>query len=139
MRFLSSAPRRLAVVAIALVLWSTSLAAQEKEAFTSARFADLQEAGALILLDVYADWCPTCARQQAILAEFRTSHPEIALHTLVIDFDGQKEYVRQFRAPRQSTLILYRGPERLWFSVAQTNRDAIFTALLAGASGQGTQ
>jgi thioredoxin 1 len=128
-------PIRLFMLAsLALALGSGMLSAQQKEAFTPERFATLQEQGALILLDVYADWCPTCARQQQILSDYREKNPEVPLHVLTIDFDDQKQYVKQFRAPRQSTLILYRGKERVWFSVAETSPEVIFTALNEAAA-----
>jgi len=123
------------MVFLALLLGSGSgFAQQQKEAFTPERFAALQQQGALILVDVFADWCSTCAQQQRVLAEFRERHPEVALHTLTVDFDSQKRYVRQFRAPRQSTFILFRGTERVWFSVAETDRDRIFAELNRAAA-----
>lgn len=117
---------------LALALTACIAAGQDahsKAPFTPERFAALQEQNALVLLDVFATWCPTCAQQQRVLAEYRETHPEVPLHTLTIDFDDQKEFVRQFGAPRQSTLILYRGEERIWFSVAETRADVIFTQL----------
>ena len=108
---------------------STPTAAHGSQRFTEERFAELQDENALILVDVFADWCGTCAQQQAILAEYREANPDAPLHTLQIDFDRQKEHVRRFSAPRQSTLILYHGDEQIWFSVAETNRDAIFAQL----------
>jgi thioredoxin 1 len=124
-----------AMVLLAVALGSGSaFAQQQKESFTPERFAALQQQGALVLLDVHADWCSTCAQQQRVLAEYREHHPDVPLHILQIDFDSQKQYVRQFRAPRQSTFILYRGDERLWFSVAETDRARIFAALNAAAA-----
>ncbi|MEX0600049.1 MAG: thioredoxin family protein [Rhodothermales bacterium] len=102
---------------------------QEKEAFTEERFEELQSEGALILIDVFADWCPTCAQQQKVLDAYLDEHPDVPLHILQVNFDEQKEWVRAFRAPRQSTLILYRGEEQVWFNVAETSRDVIFAAL----------
>jgi len=102
---------------------------QTKARFTAERFTALQNQNALVLLDVFATWCPTCAQQQKILDEYRKEHPDVPIHTLTIDFDDQKEYVTRFKAPRQSTLILYRGTERVWFSVAETRRDVIFAEL----------
>lgn len=123
----------LATVVLALVLGGPAFAQEiETEAFTPERFTELQEQDALILIDVFADWCGTCAQQQEILADFRDAHPDGPVHMLQVDFDRQKEHVRRFRAPRQSTLILFHGGERLWFSVAETNRDRIFAALEGG-------
>lgn len=121
--------RSLALTLLALVFSAAGASAQKKEAFTEERFAALQSQGALVLLDVYADWCPTCRLQQKILADYRAKRPDVPLHVLTIDFDGQKQYVRRFGAPRQSTLILYRGRERLWFGVAATDPEVIFGEL----------
>jgi len=121
--------RLLSAVFVALALGAGTAAAQEHETFTAERFAALQAEGAIILLDVYADWCPTCAQQQKVLADYRERHPDAPIHFLRIDFDSQKQYVTRFRAPRQSTLIIYHGDERVWFSVAETKSEAIFDAL----------
>jgi thioredoxin 1 len=119
------------ILALVLVLPFTLPAmAVEKEPFTPDRFAALQKSGALILIDVHASWCSTCAKQQAILDRFAEKHPEVSLHVLQVDFDKQKEAVRNFKAPRQSTLLLYRGGEQRWFSVAETREPAIFEAIL---------
>ena len=112
----------------------TAQAAHTKEAFTLERFKELQEQDALILVDVFADWCPTCAIQQTVLSEYREKNPGVPLHTLTVDFDRQKEFVTHFRAPRQSTLILYRGTEELWYSVAETRAEVIVQVLNAGAA-----
>ena len=125
-------PLAAAVLAFALAAPGSAGAQEpEKEPFTEARFEELQDQGAYVLLDVFADWCPTCAAQQKVLAAFQEEHPDAPLHMLSIDFDDRKDLVRHFEAPRQSTLILYHGTERVWFSVAETRRDVIFDALAA--------
>jgi len=130
----SAASKLLLTAALGIALSAGSIQAQQKESFTPERFAALQAEGALILLDVFADWCGTCAQQQRILAAYQEEYPDVPLHILEIDFDSQKEHVRRFRVPRQSTLILYRGEEQLWFSVAETNRARIFAALNEAAA-----
>lgn len=124
--------RLIPIALFALALSTGAAAAQEahsKAPFTPERFAELQQRNALVLLDVFATWCPTCAEQQKVLADYREQHPDVPLHTLTIDFDDQKEFVRKYGAPRQSTLILYRGEERIWFSVAETRAEVIFAEL----------
>jgi thioredoxin 1 len=121
--------RRIPLLLLAVALAAGPAAAQETERFTPERFVQLQEEGALVLVDVFADWCGTCAQQQRILAAYRARNPDAPLHVLQIDFDAQKEHVRRFRAPRQSTLILFHGRERVWFSVAETSADVISAAL----------
>ena len=125
----------LAALAASALAFATgaAAAAQGQEDFTPERFEELQARDALILIDVFADWCPVCAMQQEVLSTLREEHPDVPLFILTVDFDEQKEWVRHFGAPRQSTLILYRGPERLWFSVAETRADRIVGEILRAA------
>ena len=99
------------------------------EPFSEQRFRALQAENALILVDVHADWCPTCAKQQNVLDEYEAARPGVSLHRLLVDFDDQKKWVKHFKAPRQSTLLLYRGDTQVWFSVAETRAAEVFKAL----------
>ena len=114
-----------------LILWSPVHA--DSESFTMERFEELQARNALILVDVHATWCPTCARQTEILKEYKSQRPNVGLHWLKIDFDKQKKWVKHFRAPRQSTLLLFRGKQQLWFSVAETRAEQVFKNIDAAA------
>lgn len=128
-------PSVLPLLTLLLLLSVSPAVAQEKETFTDERFEELQSEEAVILIDIWASWCPTCAQQQNVLAAFQAEHPDADFHILQVDFDERKDLVTRFEAPRQSTLILYRGEERLWFSVAETRRDRIFGELLAAIEG----
>lgn len=116
----------LILISLALLpILSLSTIAANKEAFTQERFETLRAAGKVILVDVYATWCPTCKKQQQALGRFQAENPDAEFHLLVVDFDKDKEWVRHFRAPRQSTLLLYVGDKQHWFSVAETRYDVI--------------
>lgn len=112
-----------------LAFMSSSAHAVEKEAFTQERFDQLQEAGEVVLVEVFASWCTTCAKQQVAIEKYRSDNPEKSFTILEIDYDDQKALVRQFRAPRQSTLLIYRGDEQFWFSVAETRPEVIAAEL----------
>jgi len=107
---------------------SASEVSTKPEPFEIERFQELQEADALVLIDVAASWCPTCARQKALVARYRAEHPDVPLHVLRVDYDDQKQWVQHFKAPRQSTLILYKGAEQVWFAVAETREEVLFRA-----------
>lgn len=92
----------------------------EKEPFTEERFNELREAGAVVLVDIFADWCPTCAKQQKLIQQYREENPDNEFHILEVDFDDNKQAVRELRAPRQSTVLLFKGNEQYWYSVAET-------------------
>lgn len=118
--------KQLALVALVLLpLFTLPALALEKESFTQERFEALQAAGEVVLIDVFATWCPTCKKQQEALTQFRAKNPDAEFHILVVDFDKDKDWVRHFRAPRQSTLLLYVGDKQYWYSVAETRYEVI--------------
>lgn len=112
-----------------LVSLVTSFSAWSMEAFTGEKFKAAQANNELVLVDVKASWCPTCAKQAKLLKAYKKSYPDSKLKVLVVDYDDQKEWVSRFKAPRQSTLILYKGETRVWFSVAETRKKVIFQEL----------
>lgn len=127
--------KKLALWAVPLLLFSIALylgagaVSREAERFTPERFAALQAEEALVLVEIHATWCVTCRRQREIVRRYRELHPEVDLVLLSIDFDTQKPAVEALGAKYQSTLVLYRGRERLWYSVAETREEVIFAAL----------
>lgn len=114
-----------AFVTLALMLTAVSGHAFDKEPFTQERFDQLQAEGEVVLVDVFATWCPTCAKQQKAISAYVEANSDKKFHVLVVDFDDNKDLVRQFRAPRQSTLLLYKGNEQFWFSVAESRPEVI--------------
>lgn len=118
-----------ALIAGLVLMLAPAASALESEPFTMERFQELQAQGAKVLVDISASWCPDCQKQKEILTEYQEENPDSGLHVLNVDFDTQKEWVTHFNAPRQSTLILFSGEERVWFSVAETRREKIFEAL----------
>jgi len=103
--------------------------------FEAEAFADLRQNGALVLIDIGAPWCSTCAKQKKILQSYAADRTDVELAVLSVDFDTQKDWVRRFRARRQSTLILFSGDKPLWFSVAETRKSIIYENLDKGFSG----
>lgn len=119
-------PFKPSIAAFLLLLVSAiSAHALEREPYTQERFEALQAAGEVVLVDIHADWCSTCAKQQTALEKYRAENPEKTFHILKVDFDQQKDLVRQFRAPRQSTFLLYKGNDQFWYSVAETRYEVI--------------
>ena len=124
---------RYLLAALTGLLLSSASLALDSEAFSDDRFEALQAEDALVLIDVWAPWCPTCRRQREILAAFQTAHPEVDFTILDVSYDDDKDLVRRFRAPRQSTLLLYRGSEQIWFSVAETREEVLYEQLMTAA------
>jgi thioredoxin 1 len=114
---------------LALVMIAPSAFALTIEPFSQQRFEHLQQQHQPIVIDVHADWCPTCQKQQFVFQQYQAQHPNSGITVLKIDFDQQKSWVKYFRAPRQSTLIMFEGKQKKWVSVGETGQEIIFKQL----------
>lgn len=121
----------LAACAMSLAPLAAS-AADDVRPFSPAEFGAAQQAGKPILVEIHAGWCPTCKAQAPIVAELRKEPKFKDLVVFRVDFDSQKEVVRQFGARQQSTLIAFRGGAEAGRSVGDTSKSSI-GALLAKA------
>jgi thioredoxin 1 len=120
----------IAPFALALCLIASLASAGGREAFNQAAFDAAQKAGKPILVEVTAPWCPVCKAQAPILNNLR-SEPEFKdLQTFSIDFDSQKDLLKEFRVTKQSTLIVFKGATEVGRSTGVTDPAAI-EALLA--------
>ncbi len=127
-------PRRIfngAILAAALLvagLFSTAWAGTAVP-FSAAAFKAAQAAGNPILVEIHADWCPTCKAQAPILEKLSADPKFKDLKMFRVDFDAMKTVVKDFRAQQQSTLIVFKGSVEKGRSVGDT-RQASIAALL---------
>ena len=125
--------RRLSAAFLAAGLCISPAFAMAPTAFTQPAFAATQKAGKPILVEITASWCPTCAKQRPILSELFKDPQFKDLVVYSVDFDQQKDVVREMGAKMQSTLIVYNGTTEKGRSTGDTNPASI-RALLAKAS-----
>ena len=125
-RFLNGAlvAGALAIVAPLTPSWANSAVPFSTEAFKAA-----QAAGSPILVEIHADWCPTCKAQRPILDKLTAGPKFKDLKIFRVDFDAQKPVVKEFGAQMQSTLIVFKGAAEQGRSVGDT-REASIAALL---------
>jgi len=93
--------------------------------YSAERFADAQEDGKTILVDVSAVWCPTCKAQRPILDELNADERLQDVLFVHVDFDTDKDFLRTHRIPRQSTIVIFDGKTEINRSVAETNRERL--------------
>lgn len=105
-------------------------AAEAVAAYSAQTLQSLQAQGKTVLVDVYASWCPTCRAQTPVLDKLLKEKQFAQVTALRLDWDAQREQARAMGAPRQSTLFLYRGGNKIATSVAET-REAELRAFLA--------
>ncbi len=114
-----------AVCFTGLASLSSAASALEVQKFTKAAFETAQSAGKPILIEIHADWCPTCKAQSPIIGEL-TAQPKFKdMAILAVDFDNQKDIVKAFGARTQSTLIVFKGKSETGRSVGDTNTASI--------------
>jgi len=122
----------LAAITVGLFFGSLAVSAAETKPYTPDAFREAQKAGQSILVDITAPWCPVCRAQKPILAKL-TSEPKFKdLVVFDVDFDNQKDVVRNFGAQNQSTLIVFKGENEIGRSVGDTKSESI-AALLGSA------
>jgi len=107
-----------------MILFTGNVFASE-EAFTQPVFDRLQQQGASILVSIHADWCPTCRAQDPIIKKLLEKSDFKTVHALRVDFDQQKDIVKEFKAIKQSTLIVFKGGKEIDRSLGETDEQAI--------------
>jgi thiol-disulfide isomerase/thioredoxin len=123
----------LAAAAAAIVMLSgASSEAITKRMYDQKEFDAAQAAGRSILVEVHASWCPVCKRQRPILAKLGSEAKFKNIVSFEIDWDSQKDLVRQFNVPKQSTLIVFKGRKEIARSTGDSNPDSIEQLLARG-------
>jgi len=120
-----------ALAALAPAILSPAFAGDEKP-FTQAAFDAAMAAKKPVLVEIHADWCPTCKAQAPIIKSLTNDARFSGMTVLRVDFDAQKDVVRKFGAQQQSTLIVFKGGAEAGRSVGETSLAPI-TALLGKA------
>ena len=118
-----------AIVAATLVMRLAPAWANGAVRFSAEAFKAAQEQGGPILIEIHADWCPTCKAQNPILDKLTAGPKFKELKIFRVDFDAMKPVVKQFGAQMQSTLIVFKGAKEQGRSVGDT-KEASIAALL---------
>lgn len=79
----------LAVLAIVIASAPAASAAEVRK-FEASAFTAAQAQGRPILIDVHADWCPTCRAQAPLIAQIIKAPEYSHLVVFKLDYDKQK-------------------------------------------------
>ena len=110
------------ILALAFAGLTAANAAGSIVKYTPQNFAAAQASGKTIVVDVHANWCPTCKAQAPILASIAKDAKAKNVVFLRVDFDKDKSFLRAHRIPRQSTILVFKGKKEVGRSIAETNR-----------------
>lgn len=109
----------------AMVLISGMANAITQQDYTDAVFDQLMADGKPVLIDIFAPWCGTCKKQGKVIAKYVAANQSSDLTILKVNYDEQKDIVRKFKAPRQSTLVAYKDGAEVGRLIAETNQKKI--------------
>lgn len=118
-----------------LTVFSAPGFAAEFAPFTPEAFDAAQAAGRPILVDISADWCPTCKAQAPIIKDVTSRAAFKQMIVFEVDFDTQTSVVRSLGARMQSTLIVFKGRDEIARSVGETDPGAIEAQLVKAVTG----
>jgi thiol-disulfide isomerase/thioredoxin len=88
---------------------STTAIAAPVQKFSTAALQAAKRAGKPVLVDIHADWCPTCRRQAPTIEAISRDPAFAKLVILKLDFDAQVAERTVLSVTKQSTLIAYNG------------------------------
>lgn len=122
---------RLALSGLLSLALAAVASAGEVRPYSADAFASAQTGDAPIVVHVTADWCPTCHVQRPIVRSLAEDPANPDMLVFEIDFDGDKDVLRQFDVRSQSTLIAFRGTEERARSVGVTSPAGIADLIAA--------
>lgn len=122
------ARRLLLATLVALV----PLAAAVADGFDRAGYDAARAQGRTVLVEVHADWCPTCRAQAPILDALLAEPTFAEVARVTVDFDQDKDIQRELGVRQQSTLIVFKGETEKARAVGLTDPAAIRALLEQG-------
>jgi thiol:disulfide interchange protein len=125
--------RSLVFIVLCAFSISPALASSAWIDYSPESFSEAQAEGKTILVDVTADWCPTCKAQHPILNELTEEERMKDVLFVRVDFDQQKDFLKAHKIPRQSTILIFNGNTEVDRSIAETNRDRLRNFVFAAA------
>jgi len=123
--FIAAVKATLVGAAMMLATLAGPAEAAEHVAWSQDAFAAAQDAGKSIIVEVTAPWCPICAKQKPTIAELEKDAKFAKAVVFSVDFDSQKDVLKQLRVSMQSTLIAFKGKTEETRSTGVTDPAAI--------------
>ena len=93
--------------------------------YTQQDFDSLAQASKSVVVDVSAPWCPTCKAQKPIIDDLAKQPAYKDVTILTVDFDSEKNILKQYKVNMQSTLIGFKAGKETSRSVGDSSPSGI--------------
>jgi thiol-disulfide isomerase/thioredoxin len=91
--------------------------------YEKAAFEKALAEGRPVIVDFFADWCPTCKAQKPHVQSL-INEPKMKDVTLFIaDYDKEKDLKKALRVTQQSTFVVFKGGKEVGRSTGQTAKE----------------
>ena len=114
--------RLLTVGALGSLALLSTFATAGESAFDKSRFDKLLAEGKPIIVDFYADWCPTCKAQKPSVQALAADPKFKDVTVFTADYDKEKELKKELRVSSQSTFIVFKDGKEVARSTGQTKK-----------------
>lgn len=98
--------------------------------YEAAAFEEAQKSGHLVMVDVYASWCPTCLSQHKSLERLLDNPDYENVIGFRVDFDDDQDFLRKYNVNAQSTIIMFDGESEISRTIGVTDEEAITNQLI---------
>jgi len=126
-------PTIMMAAALAALGWIAPVEAVEVKPYDAGAVAAAVAAGTTVVLDFHADWCGTCRRQAAVLAELAGDSELAGVVVFKVNFDTANDLKAHYNVKKQSTMVKIGPDGEIDRIVGQTGRSQI-RSFLARAS-----
>ncbi|MBS0445822.1 MAG: thioredoxin family protein [Proteobacteria bacterium] len=107
-------------------LWAGALAVQaEQLPYTRARLDTALAQGKPVIVDLRADWCPTCKEQKPIVDALLKEDKRKGITLLLADFDNEDALKDRLHVTQQSTFVVFKAGKEVGRSTGQTDKAQI--------------
>lgn len=97
----------------------------EIERYSKAKFESAVQSGKPVVVNSWASWCPVCARQWPILEKVTKDDEFKDFAAFWIDFDKDKDALRDLKIPSQSNIKVYKGGTEVGWEIGVTSPEGI--------------